>query len=129
MMHPAVPAPGFGFSTPLPDHPDKNFWKVDDLRRTSAAAADLETIAMPEKEVQTRLHDGSAIDVEVHGEGPAVLLPVNPRPVEGPQAEELRRWGADPALGRSLIDASAMPSGWSPSTTRATSCRCPSPTR
>jgi pimeloyl-ACP methyl ester carboxylesterase len=59
---------------------------------------------MPEKKVQARLHDGSAIDVEVHGEGPTVLLPVNPRPVEGPQAEELRRWGADPALGRSLID-------------------------
>ena len=59
---------------------------------------------MPEKKVQARLHDGSAIDVEVHGEGPTVLLPVNPVPVEGPQAEELRRWGADPALGRSLID-------------------------
>ena len=59
---------------------------------------------MPERKVQARLHDGSAIDVEVHGEGPTVLLPVNPRPVEGPQAEELRRWGADPALGRSLID-------------------------
>jgi pimeloyl-ACP methyl ester carboxylesterase len=23
--------PGFGFSTPLPDHPDMNFWKVADL--------------------------------------------------------------------------------------------------
>jgi pimeloyl-ACP methyl ester carboxylesterase len=50
------------------------------------------------------LHDGSAIEVEVHGDGPTVLLPVNPRPVEGPQAEEMRKWGADPALGRSLID-------------------------
>lgn len=59
---------------------------------------------MPEEKVQARLHDGSAVDVEVHGEGPTVLLPVNPVPVEGPQAEELRRWGADPALGRSLID-------------------------
>jgi pimeloyl-ACP methyl ester carboxylesterase len=59
---------------------------------------------MPEEKVQVRLHDGSAIDVEVHGEGPTVLLPVNPVPVEGPQAEELRRWGTDPALGRSLID-------------------------
>jgi pimeloyl-ACP methyl ester carboxylesterase len=59
---------------------------------------------MPEEKVQVRLHDGSAIDVEVHGEGPTVLLPVNPVPVEGPKAEELRRWGADPALGRSLID-------------------------
>jgi pimeloyl-ACP methyl ester carboxylesterase len=53
---------------------------------------------------QARLHDGSAIEVQVHGEGPALLLPVNPRPVEGPRAEELRRWGNDPALGRSLVD-------------------------
>jgi pimeloyl-ACP methyl ester carboxylesterase len=53
---------------------------------------------------EVRLHDGSTIAVEVHGDGPTVLLPVNPRPVEGPQAEELRRWGADPALGRSLVD-------------------------
>ncbi len=34
------------------------------------------------------------------GDGPAPPA----RPVEGAQAEELRRWGADPALGRSLID-------------------------
>jgi pimeloyl-ACP methyl ester carboxylesterase len=53
---------------------------------------------------EARLHDQSTIAVEVHGRGPTLLLPVNPRPVEGPQAEELRRWGADPALGRSLID-------------------------
>ena len=53
---------------------------------------------------EARLHDGSTISVEVHGRGPAVLLPVNPRPVEGAQAEELRRWGTDPALGRALID-------------------------
>jgi pimeloyl-ACP methyl ester carboxylesterase len=53
---------------------------------------------------EARLHDGSTIAVEVRGGGPTVLLPVNPQPVEGPQAEELRRWGADPALGRSLID-------------------------
>jgi pimeloyl-ACP methyl ester carboxylesterase len=53
---------------------------------------------------EARLHDGSTVAVEVHGRGPTVLLPVNPRPVEGAQAEELRRWGADPALGRSLID-------------------------
>jgi pimeloyl-ACP methyl ester carboxylesterase len=51
-----------------------------------------------------RLHDQSTIAVEVHGRGPTVLLPVNPQPVEGPQAEELRRWGADPALGRTLVD-------------------------
>jgi pimeloyl-ACP methyl ester carboxylesterase len=53
---------------------------------------------------EVRLHDGSAIEVQVHGEGPALLLPVNPRPVEGPQAEVMRRWGNDPALGRSLVD-------------------------
>jgi pimeloyl-ACP methyl ester carboxylesterase len=53
---------------------------------------------------EARLHDGSTIAVEVHGDGPTVLLPVNPQPVQGPPAEELRRWGADPALGRSLID-------------------------
>jgi pimeloyl-ACP methyl ester carboxylesterase len=56
---------------------------------------------------EARLHDQSTIDVEVHGRGPTVLLAVNPRPVEGPQAEELRRWGADPALGRRLIDGLA----------------------
>jgi pimeloyl-ACP methyl ester carboxylesterase len=53
---------------------------------------------------EARLHDGSTIAVEVNGQGPAVLLPVNPVPVTGPQAEELRRWGTDPALGRTLID-------------------------
>lgn len=50
------------------------------------------------------LHDGSIVDVEIDGEGPVVVLPVNPRPVEGPQADLMREWGADPALGRSLID-------------------------
>ncbi len=49
--------------------------------------------------VEARLHDDSTIAVETHGDGPAVLLPVNPQPVTGPQAEELRRWGVDPALG------------------------------
>ena len=53
---------------------------------------------------EARLHDESTIAVEVQGRGPTVLLPVNPQPVEGPQAEEMRRWGADPALGRSLVD-------------------------
>jgi pimeloyl-ACP methyl ester carboxylesterase len=53
---------------------------------------------------EARLHDQSTIAFEVHGRGPTVLLPVNPRPVEGPQADELRRWGADPALGRTLVD-------------------------
>jgi pimeloyl-ACP methyl ester carboxylesterase len=54
--------------------------------------------------LEARLHDASTIAVEVHGRGPTVLLPVNPQPVEGPQAEQMRRWDADPALGRALID-------------------------
>lgn len=49
------------------------------------------------------LHDGSTIEIEIHGAGPALLLPVNPQPITGPQAEAMRQWGADPALGYSLI--------------------------
>jgi pimeloyl-ACP methyl ester carboxylesterase len=52
---------------------------------------------------EATLHDGSTVEIEVHGEGPAVLLPVNPRPVEGEKADELRMYGADPALGYNLI--------------------------
>ena len=53
---------------------------------------------------EVKLHDGSTVELEIHGEGPALLLPVNPKPVEGEQAEQLRQYGADPALGKSLID-------------------------
>jgi pimeloyl-ACP methyl ester carboxylesterase len=53
---------------------------------------------------EARLHDGTTIEFEVQGDGPSLLLPVNPRPVEGPQAEEMRKWGADPALGQALIE-------------------------
>lgn len=52
---------------------------------------------------EARLHDGSTIEIEVEGEGPTLLLPVNPRPVEGFQAEQMLKYGADPALGQSLI--------------------------
>ena len=52
---------------------------------------------------EARLHDGSTIEIEVDGEGPTLLLPVNPRPVTGPLAEQMRQYGADPALGQSLI--------------------------
>ena len=48
-------------------------------------------------------HDGSTIEIEVHGAGPTLLLPVNPQPVTGPQAEQMRQYGTDPALGQSLI--------------------------
>jgi pimeloyl-ACP methyl ester carboxylesterase len=49
------------------------------------------------------LHDGSTIDIEIHGRGPTLLLPVDPQPVEGAQAEQIRQYGGDPALGQSLI--------------------------
>src|SRR5947209_16746009 len=52
---------------------------------------------------QARLHDGNTIEIEVAGSGPTLLLPVNPQPVTGPQAEQMRQYGADPALGQSLI--------------------------
>jgi len=51
-----------------------------------------------------RLHDGNVIPVVVEGRGPTVLLAVNPVPIEGPRAEELRKWGTDPALGRTIVD-------------------------
>jgi pimeloyl-ACP methyl ester carboxylesterase len=50
------------------------------------------------------LHDGSSLEIEIRGHGPDLLLPVRPDPIEGPQADEMRSWGADPGLGRSLID-------------------------
>lgn len=56
------------------------------------------------KTVVVTLHDGSRLEAEVHGAGPAVLLPVNPTPLEGAEAEAKRQWGVDPALGRTLID-------------------------
>src|SRR5215470_19873624 len=49
------------------------------------------------------LHDGSTIEIKVAGSGPTLLLPVNPQPVLGPQAEQMRQYGTDPALGQSLI--------------------------
>jgi pimeloyl-ACP methyl ester carboxylesterase len=52
---------------------------------------------------QAIFHDGSTIEIEVHGAGPTLLLPVNPQPVTGPQAEQMRKYGTDPALGQSLI--------------------------
>ncbi|MFC3798972.1 alpha/beta fold hydrolase [Cohnella sp. GCM10012308] len=54
--------------------------------------------------IEVAMHDGHPIQVEIEGDGPAILLPVNPWPLEGPKAEEMRKWGTDPALGRTLID-------------------------
>src|SRR5262249_31910598 len=59
----------------------------------------MEGTHMPE----ARLHDGSTVEIEIHGAGPTLLLPVNPQPVVGPQAEQMRKYGTDPALGQSLI--------------------------
>jgi len=56
---------------------------------------------------QAILHDANAIAIEVSGAGANLLLPVNSHPVEGPQAEEIRKWGADPALGHSLVNGLA----------------------
>lgn len=56
---------------------------------------------------RAKLHDGAWIDIEVVGDGPPTLVPVNPRPVEGPGADAMRNWGTDPALGRKVIDALA----------------------
>lgn len=50
------------------------------------------------------LHDGTELEIEVTGTGPHLLLPVDPVPVVGEAAETMRAWGADPELGRSLID-------------------------
>lgn len=52
---------------------------------------------------EATLHDGSIIEIEVQGAGPVLLLPVNPQPVTGPLAEQMRQYGTDPALGQSLI--------------------------
>jgi len=59
----------------------------------------MEETHMPE----ATLHDGSTIEIEIYGAGPTLLLPVNPQPVTGPLAEQIRQYGTDPALGQSLI--------------------------
>ena len=59
----------------------------------------MEETHMPE----ATLHDGSTIEIEVQGAGPTLLLPVNPLPVTGPLAEQMRQYGTDPALGQSLL--------------------------
>lgn len=48
------------------------------------------------------LHDGSTAPVTALGSGPALLLPVNVTPIEGPAADQMRQWGADPNLGHTL---------------------------
>ncbi|MEV0643927.1 alpha/beta hydrolase [Phytomonospora sp. NPDC050363] len=53
------------------------------------------------------LHDGNTVELTVQGTGPTVLLPVDPAPADPAKAEELRRWGMDPELGRTLVNGLA----------------------
>lgn len=48
--------------------------------------------------------DPIGVGVGVAGTGPAVMLLVDPRPATGERASELRRWGVDPQLGRTLCE-------------------------
>jgi pimeloyl-ACP methyl ester carboxylesterase len=57
----------------------------------------------PNRITEVTLVDGSRVEVRLYGGGPALLLPCNPRPIEGEQAEQMRQYGADPALGQNLI--------------------------
>lgn len=56
------------------------------------------------KKITATLHDGSKIEAEVSGSGPAILLSVSLVTVTGKEAEEKRKWGVDPALGRHFIE-------------------------
>lgn len=56
------------------------------------------------KTVTAKLHDGSKIEAEVSGAGPTILLPVSLVSLDGKEAEEKRKWGVDPALGRHFIE-------------------------
>ena len=49
------------------------------------------------------LHDGSIIPVTLHGDGPALVLPVRLEPYEPAAAETMRKWGGDPDLGPALV--------------------------
>ena len=55
------------------------------------------------------LHDGAEIFVEVKGvsSNRSILLPVNPNKLPEKEAEEKRKWGVDPDLGRKIIDSLA----------------------
>lgn len=56
---------------------------------------------------EATLRDGSHIDLVIRGSGPTVLLSVNPEPAVGDRADELRKWGVDPELGATFVDALA----------------------
>jgi pimeloyl-ACP methyl ester carboxylesterase len=50
-----------------------------------------------------QLHDGATLEVEVHGEGPALLVPASTALPDEAAAAALRAWGGDPGLGRTLV--------------------------
>jgi len=50
------------------------------------------------------MHDGNTINVVIQGNGHTILMPVNTFPIEGEQADEMKKWGVDSSLGKSLMD-------------------------
>ncbi len=59
---------------------------------------------MEKTNATARLHDGSTIDLEVQGKGPALMIPVNPVTINVAQTDEMQKRGVEPSLGRSLVD-------------------------
>ncbi len=59
---------------------------------------------MDKTHATARLHDGSTIDLEIQGNGPALLIPVNPITIKAAQTDEMQKRGVEQPLGRSLID-------------------------
>jgi pimeloyl-ACP methyl ester carboxylesterase len=64
-------------------------------------------VEIPMSILTATLHDGSSIPLHVTGDGPAVLLPVRIEPFDDATAASMRQWGADPDLGRTLVDGLA----------------------
>jgi pimeloyl-ACP methyl ester carboxylesterase len=56
---------------------------------------------------EAALHDGTSIPIHVEGSGPNLLVSLKPDPIEGPQAEAMRKWGVDPANGPRIIEGLA----------------------
>jgi pimeloyl-ACP methyl ester carboxylesterase len=49
------------------------------------------------------LHDGTTIPITIHGRGRSLLLPVRTAAHPAGEADTMRRWGADPDLGHTLV--------------------------
>ena len=101
--------PGFGFSTPLPDHPDMNFWKVADLwhtlmtetlghERYAAAGCDvgaLVTGQLGHKHADElyAIHIGSGLKLDLfNGDRAWDLSEAGPSPRGCPQTFTRRSW-------------------------------------